>query len=71
MKKLYAFIIAAFVALSMSAQVDSLYVVGAGEGLEWNPGAPFKVAKVENAYTFEVKNLTQFKISTAKGTWDE
>lgn len=68
MKKFYAFAAAAIATLSMNAQ---LYVCGAGEGLAWEPATPMEVELADGAYTFEVKNLTQFKISTAKGTWDE
>lgn len=66
MKKFYAFAAAAMAALSMNAQ---LYVVGAGEGLDWNPGAPMVVEEADGAYTFDINNLTQFKVSTAMGDW--
>lgn len=68
MKKFYAFAAAAVATLSMNAQ---LYVVGAGEGLGWTPETPLTVELADGAYTFEVKNLTSFKMSTAMGSWDD
>ncbi|MDO4319031.1 MAG: hypothetical protein Q4C34_00510 [Bacteroidales bacterium] len=68
MKKFYAFAAAAIAAVSMNAQ--TLYVCGGGEGLGWAPEAPFEVALADGAYTFEVKNLAQFKIATEMGSWD-
>lgn len=68
MKKFYAFAATALAAVSMNAQ---LYVVGDGEGLAWSPDAPMVVEEANGAYTFEVANLVQFKISTTQGTWDE
>lgn len=68
MKKFYAFAAAAIATLSMNAQ---LYVCGAGEGLDWAPATPLVVEAADGAYTFDVKSLTQFKISTAFGSWDE
>lgn len=68
MKKFYAFAAAAIATVSMNAQ---LYVVGAGEGLAWAPETPMVVDAADGAYTFEVKDLTQFKISLAMGSWDD
>lgn len=68
MKKLYAFAAAALATVSMNAQ---LYVCGAGDGLAWTPEDPMVVELADGAYTFEITNLTQFKISTAMGTWDD
>lgn len=68
MKKFYAFAVAAVAALSMNAQ--TLYVCGAGDGLAWTPEAPFEVELTDGAYTFDVTNLTQLKLSTAMGDWD-
>ncbi len=65
MKKFYAFAAAAVAALSMNAQ--TLYICGAGDGLDWVPTAPMEVELVDGAYTFDIDNLTQFKISTAIG----
>lgn len=70
MKKLYAFLVAVMAVLGMNAQ-DTLYVVGSGVGLDWTPATPKAVVKADNAFTFTVENLVQFKISTVKGTWDE
>lgn len=69
MKKFYAFAAAALAAVSMNAQ--SLYVCGNGEGLGWDPANPMTVDLADGAYTFEVKNLVEFKVSTAFGSWDE
>lgn len=69
MKKLYALAAAALAAFSASAQ--SLYVVGAGDGLAWTPDDPMEVALQGDAYTFTVDDLVQFKISTAKGEWTD
>lgn len=66
MKKFYAFAAAALATMSMSAQ---LYVVGNGDGLGWEPTTPLEVALTDGAYTFEVTNLIEFKMSTAKGDW--
>lgn len=68
MKKFYAFAAAALATVSMNAQ---LYVCGAGTGLAWEPENPLAVEKIDNAYTFEIENLTQFKISTSMGSWDD
>ncbi|MDE6243402.1 MAG: hypothetical protein K2M14_05270, partial [Muribaculaceae bacterium] len=67
MKKFYAIAAAAMTALSMNAQ---LYVVGAGEGLAWEPTDPMVVELENGAYTFEINDLTQFQISTELGNWD-
>ena len=68
MKKFYAFAVAALATMSMNAQ---LYVCGAGEGLGWEPGTPMEVTEADGKYTFDIAGLTQFKLSTAMGTWDE
>ncbi|MDE6927984.1 MAG: hypothetical protein K2P06_04595, partial [Muribaculaceae bacterium] len=68
MKKFYAFAAAAIATVSMNAQ---LYVVGAGQGLAWEPATPFVVELADGAYTFDVKDLTQLKISTAMGSWED
>lgn len=67
MKKFYAFAAVAALALSANAQ---LYVCGQGDGLAWSPEAPLEVALANGAYTFDVANLAQFKISTTFGDWD-
>lgn len=68
MKKLYTLMAAAAATLAMNAQ---LYVTGGFTGQSWSPGTPMEVALNDNAYTFDLPGLTAFKISTAKGTWDE
>lgn len=67
MKKLYFLLIACIVSLCANAQ---LYVCGAGDGLAWTPESPYVVtADAEGNYTFTIKNLSSFKMSTAKGSW--
>ncbi len=68
MKKLYTLAAAAMMCLGMNAQ--TLYVCGQGTGLAWTPEAPYEVALTDGAYTFEITELAQFKISTAFGDWD-
>lgn len=72
MKKFYAFAAAAVAALSMNAQ--SLYLVGNGEGLAWDPSDPMEVTLEGDAYTFDINNLVAFKMSTVKAAsaneWD-
>ena len=68
MKKFYAFAVAALAALSMNAQ--ELYFVGSWMG-DWDPANPV-VATLENGnYTITIQNVNKFKMSTAKGSWDE
>lgn len=67
MKKFYAFAAAAIAAVSMNAQI---YFVGNGEGLAWDPATPVEATLENGAYTIEIKNLIQFKMSTAMGDWD-
>lgn len=71
MKKLYAIAAACVVAASASAQ---LYVTGPGEsfpGHAWDASNPLEVAADANGnYTFTASNLNEFKMSTAKGSWD-
>ncbi len=69
MKKFYTLALAAIAALSVNAQ--SLYMVGDGEGLGWDPENPLEAALADGSYTFEVKELAKFKISTEKGGWDD
>ena len=69
MKKFYFSLIALFVGLCASAQ---LYVCGGGDGLAWEPANPLEVtADADGNYTFTVTNLTAFKMSTSKGTWNQ
>ena len=59
---------ALLVGLSASAQ---LYVTGndvTGQPAAWNPGNPLEVQLENGTYTF--KATGNFKMSTAKGTWD-
>ncbi len=69
MKKFYAFAAAALFAVAANAQ--NLYICGAGEGLAWEPGSPAEMTLVDGNYVFESAGLTQFKISTTMGSWDE
>ncbi|MDE6027421.1 MAG: hypothetical protein K2G23_05080, partial [Muribaculaceae bacterium] len=72
MKKLYAFAAAAFMALAANAQNgEPLYVVGSGAGLDWTPESPAEFVYSGGNYTLDVADLTQFKISTVSGTWDD
>lgn len=68
MKKFYTLAAAAVVALGANAQ---LYFVGNGEGLAWEPGSPMVVNLENGKYTVTIKNLSEFKMSSAMGTWDE
>lgn len=69
MKKLYSVLAAAAVALSASADI---YVCGAGEGLAWEPASPKTVTlNGDGNYEFTSNGLTQFKVSTAMGSWDD
>lgn len=68
MKKFYALAVAVAAAVSANAQ---LYVCGAGDGLGWEPTTPLEATTdASGNYTFTVDNLTEFKMSTAKGNWD-
>lgn len=69
MKKFYTLALAAAAALSVNAQ--SLYMVGDGTGLGWDPENPLEATLADGSYTFEVKELAKFKISTEKGGWDD
>jgi len=69
MKKLTLLLATAFVGFTASAQ---LYVTGGevtGAPAAWNPANPLAVTVEDGSYTFKAKG--GFKISTAKGTWDE
>lgn len=70
MKKLYALLVAVLMCLGVNAQ-DAIYVCGAGQGLAWNPANPKVVTKADGNFTFEVADLTDFKVSTAKGSWND
>lgn len=67
MKKFYTLAAAAVLAMSANAQ---LFVCGDGEGIAWTPDAPMEVALVNGSYTFDINNLSMFKISTTFGDWD-
>ncbi len=67
MKKFYTLAAAAVLAMSANAQ---LYVCGDGDGIAWSPDAPMEVALVNGNYTFDITNLSMFKISTSFGDWD-
>lgn len=74
MKKFYAFAAAAFMAVSAFAQDGApLYATGAGPAFEpaWDPANAVEFTYANGVYTLELEGLTQFKISTANGTWDD
>lgn len=74
MKKLYALAAAALVGLAATAQNGApLYILGAGDfsAGEWNEKNPDEFVYADGKYTVEIANLTQFKISTQKGSWSE
>lgn len=69
MKKLYALAAALVATVSVNAQV---YVTGQGDGLGWDAENPLEVtAGTDGNYTFTVNNLSEMKMSTAKGSWDD
>lgn len=68
MKKFYT--LAAAAVLAMSANAQLLYVCGDGEGIAWTPESPMEVNLVNGSYTFDIKNLSMFKISTDYGDWN-
>lgn len=69
MKKLYLLAMAAVTAFSANA---TLYLTGTALGLGWTPGTPMEVEAVNGVYNFELTFAkdTNFKMSTAKGSWD-
>ncbi len=72
MKKLYA-AVAGMAIMAAGANAQTLYFLGSGEGLSWDPGSELKVELTDGAYTVEIKDLTQFKASTVAvvdGDWD-
>lgn len=70
MKKLYTLLAVALTASTMSAQ--TLYFKGSGEGLSWDEGTDLAVEPVNGVYTVEIKNLSEFKVSTFTSVngWD-
>ncbi len=74
MKKFYTFAAAAMMALAANAQNGApLYATGDGDfaGGTWAPETSSEFAYVDGQYVLEVANLSQFKISTILGGWDE
>ncbi len=71
MKKIYAFAAAALFAVAANAQ--TLYIAGAGDFTngEWNAETPDEFQLVGGEYVLEITNLTQFKLSTAAGSWED
>ena len=67
MKKIYALLAVAAMAMSANA---TIYVCGDGNDLAWSPDAPKVVEAVAGAYTFTATNCASMKISTAYGDWD-
>lgn len=74
MKKIYAAALLAAVAVSANAQNGApLYATGEKPAFDpaWDPENPVEFKYENGVYTLEpAGNLTSFKISTAKGTWD-
>lgn len=79
MKKIYALAAAAFLGLAANAQDGApLYITGgsiddnepAFANGNWNPVTPDEFTYADGVYKIELKNLTQFKMSTACGDWD-
>ncbi len=74
MKKFYAFAAAALCAFAANAQNGApLYATGAKPAFDpdWNAESPVEFEYADGVYTLELKGLTQFKISTASGSWDD
>lgn len=69
MKKLLFTLVACLVAIAANA---TIYVVGAGDGLNWTlPGKAYE-AQSDGTYVLQINNLTQFKFATASYTeWDD
>lgn len=69
MKKLYTLALAAFAALSASAQV---YFVGNFNNVDmWTPETPLEATlNGEGNWEITLENTAGFKMSTAKGDWD-
>lgn len=69
MKKFFSFIAAAV--LATTAASAQLYIVGAGDGIDWNPENPLVVnTQADGSYEVTINNLETFKMSLAKGSWD-
>ncbi len=66
MRKFFSLIVATLVGLAANAQI---YVCGAGDGLGWTPESPAEMTLSNGSYTITIKNLTEFKLSKAKGNW--
>lgn len=75
MKKIYTLALLAAAAVSANAQNGApLYATGEAPAFDpaWNPETPAEFKFENGVYTLEpAGNLTSFKISTAKGTWDD
>ncbi len=71
MRKLYA--LAAGALLAMAANAQDLYITGEGNfsAGTWNPSNADQFEMVNGNYQIEIANLSSFKISTTKGSWDE
>ncbi len=74
MKKIYMIAAAALVAAAANAQNGApLYITGAGTGFangSWNAETPDQFRFENNEYVYDGTDLSQFKISTAAGSWD-
>ncbi|MDE7180282.1 MAG: hypothetical protein K2N88_03690, partial [Muribaculaceae bacterium] len=65
---------AAMMALAANAQNGApLYATGAAPAFNpsWAPEAAVEFDYADGVYTLELENLSQFKISTAMGSWDD
>ena len=67
MKKIYALAAVACMAMAANAQNGApLYITGDGADMDyWTPATTSVFTYADGVYTFESKNLTSFKISTA------
>lgn len=70
MKKFYT--LAAATVLAFGASAQSLYFLGAGQGLSWDADKAMEVKLENGQYKVTIADLTEFKMSTTAGTtWDE
>lgn len=69
MKKLSTILATILVAISANAQ---LYVCGNGATIAWVPETPLEInAQNDGSYDFSIAELSSFKLSTTKGSWDD
>lgn len=54
-----------------ASKTDVIYFIGSGDGLDWDPATALEVQKsANNNYVVEIKNLTEFKVSSGSGDWN-